>query len=486
MSRSSEKLGILARWDRLLLSIVLLIVLSTSIASVRTYNSDDLYSYSLAEDIIQFFSLSGWTFSASPFLIPDAILSLPFAAITNNLLAFYLLVSPVQIIAFVLFFSFYLSRKEGIDLQTAMIAISSAAFIVAIVGPLLFRSPYFFLVEPAFKFAHHGAGAFAAVIMFLYHKYHRCRFPRFDHFLPVSAFCLLALSDLFFAVYFGALLLADCRQGRWRDVVPSLFMYGCLSALAFILSYELNSSLRIQMHSSVAGEKQSLMLTIVETCIVLSPLTAVALWLHRQADHLDDVWIDLYIGTVLVALFVVGAGLVVDKYSFRYLAIVYPVTTAYFAIALLQAPVKSLNQLAILAAVSAIALVVYLNVFKRDFTRIPYRDEIECLQEAQIEPDNVAHGTIVATYWPAKAIFETTKRQYNLVQVDGTLHPYNWIDNSRWRYLYPESQSVFVVTEGLYAGVIDLILRNSDARLLCSGKIILLRTRWETLVDVAK
>jgi hypothetical protein len=55
-----------------------------------SFNSDDLYCLSFAEDLLQGRDMQGWHFTGAPFLLPDLVLLLPCQALSSNLVLVFL------------------------------------------------------------------------------------------------------------------------------------------------------------------------------------------------------------------------------------------------------------------------------------------------------------------------------------------------------------------------------------------------------------
>jgi hypothetical protein len=91
------------------ISALVIIFLSIALASTRSYDSDALYAFSQAKDLIEYGSLLGWTFSAIPFTVPDVILALPLVFFSNEPYTYYLLSAPIQLGFFAGFYSLYFS-----------------------------------------------------------------------------------------------------------------------------------------------------------------------------------------------------------------------------------------------------------------------------------------------------------------------------------------------------------------------------------------
>lgn len=163
-------------------------------------------------------------------------------------------------------------------------------------------------------------------------------------------------------------------------------------------------------------------------------------------------------------------GLLKDKYSFRYLSISYPVTIIFIFEALTGTPSK--HRVKLLAAVAGVIGVglLYEILLRKSTALAIFEEEIACIQSAK----SPAGSSIVAEYWPAKVAFETTRRNYNLLQVNAGLTERNWINNRRWRYLHQENADsrTFILTHLIERQALDKIRALSYAHSFCNDKVI--------------
>ncbi|MBP2665393.1 MAG: hypothetical protein H6Q76_373, partial [Firmicutes bacterium] len=453
------------------LSVILLLsVLSIAFASLRGYNSDSLYSYSQAKDLLQFGSLSGWTFPAISFLVPDVILSLPFAAILDNPYNFLLASSPIQIILFIYLFSlYYTSNNTNTDFPTTFTIAAISAAAIAILGSVVFRDVFYFMVEPFFILVHHGFAASFAVLIFLYAKHDVFLVFKKHYFLSALGLFLLIVSDFYFAFYFGFLIISTFSKTQWRKTLVILVAFSAFSIAIFLASYLMNPSLGFYANNSLNAtndSRASVFMGIV-FILVLPTIFVVRLW---QMKSLTEEFKQLYIAFLLIAFAIFFMGLIADKYAFRYLTIAYPISIVLCTKILLSIPERYKKLLLCFCFLFVLSLTIYANFLKEKPGRFAFHDEIKCIQEM-----GLSQSTIVADYWPAKMIFESTNRQYNLIQVDGNLNERNWVNNSRWKTLYADNGITFVITDQLSKDVISRLNEKKEAQSLCGGKVLLIR-----------
>ncbi|MFT4246696.1 MAG: hypothetical protein QM581_01495 [Pseudomonas sp.] len=451
--------------------IVCLIVASTGMAAVTLYSSDSLYAYSMALDVIQFHTLSGWTYSAVPFFFPDVLLALPLAGLLRDPWYFHLASSPVLVLLFVAGVSRYLAPAWRVRYADAFVA-AAAAVTGLVVAGLVLPAPFEGIVTPAFVFVYHASVAFVAVALYLLTRADMFGVLRRHWILSLLAVVLLTLSDLYFAVYFGALILVSFEPRRWRPFLALAIPYGVVVIAVLVLSLGINDSLLEQATGSlaVAGEPYPALRHGLVLLWVPGLAVAGLAWRRR----LSSVSLRLYAGMVLAMLLIIAAGLIRDVYGFRYLVLVYAVSIVLYAELLICAPVWSRNAL-LLAATLFLA---GRGLAGADDPGIDaYQAEIACIA------DSVPTGaTIVAEYWPAKMVFETLHRRYNLLQVTETLRPRGWISNRRWRRLHPDNGISLVVAARLEPDTWHRLQALPDARALCGGLVLEVKQPARALV----
>ena len=195
------------------------------------------------------------------------------------------------------------------------------------------------------------------------------------------------------------------------------------------------------------------------------------LWIRiKQRQQVPSFLSSLYLAIVFAGVLLLGAGLLNNVDTFRYLNFLYGGAVVIFAYILLTLPERMKILGAVFLILLSSSLSIYVNFVREKPARLlAYQDEIRCIQKA-----GMPHSTLIATYWPAKVIFESLNRGYNLIQVNSTLGPYNWISNIRWRNLYPDNQKTFLITKEVDPRVLERLERDSSAKLICEGKILFL------------
>jgi len=457
--------------QKLIASALLLVGLSLCVALADGYNSDALTSYSPARDLLQFHSLGGWVFPAAPSFVPDVLIALPFAIITDNPASFYLLTSPVQLAIMLLALSIWLHRTRGLAITEAFFDLSISATLFAFACSAILFPVGYFAIQPLFIFAAHGFAAICAMLFFCFLFADDFYLLRKHPLLSLGAFILLAISDLFFALYLGAILFTLFLFAPSKRLFGYVTVCGLLSVSMLALAYLLNPSLSRYIVDSSHGPSGFSPLEVALRMICLMAIPTACLLVLRKQQRLTRDLLVLYVSLVLVCVLIGFAGLLREKYSFRYLSIAFPISIIFISEVLGGWGNSHKLKLFALVACWLIAGLTYESLTGKNSTLAAFAEEIACIRSVK----GSAGSSIVADYWPAKIVFEATKRNYNLLQVDARLKERVWVSNKRWRYIHPEEagSQTLILTDFLEAQSIDRIKALSYAHPFCDDKVII-------------
>ncbi|MCC4595834.1 hypothetical protein NRY95_01325 [Xanthomonas campestris pv. phormiicola] len=444
------------------LGVACLIVTAIAIALNGDYNSDALYPYSQAMDLLQFGTLDGWRFSAAPFVVPDVLLALPIAAATGDPQAFYLAAAPIQLLPFLLLIALYLRRTAQVRFGDGFVAGVAATAALALAGIALLPPEFFCTVDASFVLVHHGTAALGAIALYLYAHDDCFALLRRHWALSFAALVLLTLSDFYFSLYFGALLLVSARPRQWRPWLGIAVPFGLISILMFVISYLVNGSLREQVRGSLPSGAETYHAMRHAWSLLLVPAIPLAWLAHRR--KLPATLACLYAALLVTLLLVGGAGLIKDVGGFRYVVIAYAVSILAYTYALLQ---MSGTTRVLVMLLASVGLVGYCGIRLQAPLLDDYRQETACLNA--VAPPG---STIMAEYWPAKMVFESSHRRYNLWQVNESLHKRRWISNRRWRDIHPDNGITVVMTHHLAAQTLQQLQALPSARTVCGGRAV--------------
>ena len=449
-----------------ILSSLALIGLSVGF-SLQGFNSDALYAYSQARDIWQFGSLQGWTFSAISFSAPDVLLSIPLAGFIHSPYLFYCITAPLQIFLLVWLYSIYRSNlgpKQ--DFGTIFILTSISVSLTAVLLAVVIGDAFYFTVEPFFIFVHHGFAALCSIFIFLLCKEDDFAFWQKHPIATILVLSALVYSDFFFGLYLGAFIATTISKKRPKSITV-LFLFAVLCISIFILDLYLNPSLGIQTAYSLFLDYDKWQIILNATLIVI-PALALGFHLHKKHLLSNDLR-SLLLGSLIVVYSLCLGGILKDLVGFRYLCILFPATAFLLVEVLISLNTHSTRHVMPLLLVSILSCTAYSFYQSKDRYKMAFVEELACIQELQS-----SHPTMIARYWPAKMIFESTNRQVNLIQINEKFERNNWIYNSRWSTIFPEGNTSIVVTSDLGLPLLKNIQANFSGRLTCQDKLLII------------
>jgi hypothetical protein len=237
-----------------------------------------------------------------------------------------------------------------------------------------------------------------------------------------------------------------------------------IACVLFLASWWLNHNLGIQATNSLlSGGDSFFNLLIGYFTIWVLPICCYS-WLYYK-KRTSFVLTSLFASIFFMSLFLSGFGLVKSVGLFRYLAVVMPIS-----ILLLNEIVVFMKRSYIIPSLFlslTICCYIYISTEPINKLKRVYQEEIECVADVG------ANGTsLIAEYWSAKVIFESTNRIKNLYQVDSNFNTFNWIVNKKWSQIHLDTSSI-LVTNGLSKTVLKQIEEKYSPQHLCDSKILL-------------
>lgn len=472
----------LSSTPNLVIIFILFVFTSIAFVSARTYNSDAIGIYSIAKDIIYFVKMDGWNFPAAPFFFPDILLSIPFVYINKNPYHFHLLTSFIQPFIFTLIYSYIRSKENGGNFIAIFNVTIISTLLIVVSGTLFLQQVkvFYFTIQPFFILGMHGFAALSSITLFLYIKAPNFSFNVFNISFLLLIITPLIISDLYFSLFFGSLLLmsAFTQKGPTnnRNIII-LLIFSLMTLLLFGFSYYFNPSLTTQIGYSIkiinfSNQIENFIL-IISINLILICLLLVLKKIKIETNNYSVITKTL----LFISAFLLFTGQITDQYSFRYLIISFPILIIFLSeILLFHINKKFLNLIYLILFIS-LSLFAYTN-HPISFVSNAYKDEIECIKKLTLSEE-----TIIAEYWPAKIIFESLNRQHNLIQVDREFEEFNWVNNKNWKYLYPDSKKTILVTAIINTSKISKILKNHKTKSICNGKILLINDHSSNVLN---
>ncbi|MGF6786664.1 hypothetical protein OKW27_000977 [Paraburkholderia sp. 35.1] len=441
-------------------STVCLVLFSIWIVSLRKeINADDVVSFSQAKDLIEFGSLRGWTYPGAPSFFPDILLSIPFEILARTPYFFHLVTAPVQVLIFVFACSLLTSKERPFAQTYTNLTISLIA--IAVSGLLVIGKDFYFLIETAFSFEHHGFAAVLAVILYFYVKSH-FKLTVLNSAALVIVVFLLGISDLYFVLWFGALLASEAIFGERKKFLAFTVAFSALAIFIFVVSLEINSSLAIQAKNSATEDYADKLRNVFHIAIIL--FFMISIFIKTKSFKYSK---SLCIAAIFSIAVVCAAGLIHNTYEFRYLSITY-IISAWMFHDLIDRSIKIKNVVALTSIIFLVALVAAPKIPQNE----NFQREIDCLSR-----QGISGSTVYAEYWPAKIVFEGTNRVFNLIQIDRDLNETSWNYNSRWKSLHNDNGVSYYLTDHLSHNATQHLIDIKGSELLCDGKIVTVKAQ---------
>lgn len=450
-----------------------------------TINSDTIWSYSFARDIIEGLDLTNFTFPPFYYFFDIIISFIP--ALFGNHLLHAIIVSPINITIFILIFSsFYKTSFRDGYFESAILLIFSTIlvyflFIILSLGlstvfdvavyPLLILKNYFFMQ------GNHGLSAVAALVLSYLFYFKETHNPKKT--ILIFFVFLFSLSDFWFAVYFlpiiGILFLLKPN----KKVFIEILYLTSSSILALILTFLLNNSLR-DYSVTINGydlfqnieNLLDIMIGIISMLSIIYIVPFLCILHLYNKKKLSNFIKCIFLGSLVSVSFIILTGNF-TFYNMRFCVFALPlnIILIFEVLKLHQINLKRLIYISSVFLIFGYLQILSFNItdkMKNNSTHFDFREEVACIK--QINKDK--NYTIFSSYWPSKVIFENLKRNINLLAV-------KWIYNPSWSKLYPESSGIIIVKFKHYPENVqkDLVEAIENKKIVtenfCSNKLIL-------------
>jgi len=471
----------------------LLTVLVVVVALKIHVNSDAIAPYSFARDIIEHIPIWHWQFPAPPFTFPDYAVSLFIVFFLKQPWQWFLGSALAQPLTLILFLTFR-KDKTGLTKPIKFVGICYLFILIFVLGSIFFNHAWIESPARIVVLVHHMYAAIMAILLFLWTTPENNLKLNSKLFIFYSALCfILAFSDLFFMVYFFALAFARIcvyqttilRNLSWLVEMIILFL---IALLGIYLNYRINPGFSVQLHQTTPlttfAERLSGFVHITHLrgviLFFILPIVLLSLYIKKTQPSVEKNTIAaLSLGCIFIGIIVVGAGLITAIYTLRYLGIYFP---AMIFIAS-QLTTNKLYQIAVQPIISFGVILIAFIIGIFTLHNIPERflaPEFSTLYSCPDFQQQSRGGIVVATYWPAKVLFEQNNRQFRLLQTDPTLEfIYHWIYNPEWynpQYMQSSQQSskVFFVRYQMDPNKLQKLSLLPDAQSICNNEMIML------------
>ena len=445
-----------------------------------TVNSDTIWSYSFSRDLIEGVDLKGFTFPPFYYFLDIVFSFIP--SLFGNYIFHSMLVSPINILIFVIVFSYFyrLNTEENyyqiiINLILSTIIIYYLSIIISFIFslfvnqdifPLLTLKNYFFMP------ANHGLSAVMSLII-SYLFFFKKEKIRKKIILFFSVF-VLSLSDFWFAVYFlpiiGIWFLSNINKNNLLEVIYLTM----IAASALLITYYLNPTLKsYKLTNNNYSVDDSINILVIFFTVYFIPIITFAYLIYKKKITFFIKCI--FFGSIISFLFI----FLTDNYSYlnmRFYVFILPLnillTYEILKIHLISKKIifKASLLLLMLGVFQMITFNITNNNMKNQYTHFNFKEEISCLKNIL----QIKKYSIIADYWPGRIIFENLNREFNLISKQ-------WIYNPSWANLHNNTNGLIVVKYKLYpdgymhdelkALVEDENVKSQD---YCSNKLIII------------
>lgn len=441
-----------------------------------TVNSDTIWSYSFARDIIENNDIRQFSFPPLYYFLDIVISFLP--SLFGDHVIHSMIVAPTNIIIFIIFFCYFFKINQNLDLfKTGILFILSTilvyfAFIILSyifselyqqnIYPLLSIKNYFFMQ------GNHGLSSVAALVISYFFYFFK---PNSKNRILLYLFTFIfSLSDFWFAVYFlpivGFYFLLKPNKKIFREI---LFLT-ILASSALLINYFFNENLSDYKLTKNNNDKVVGIINIFIVIYLLPFLCTVYLYLKKK---LSDFFKSILFGSLISFIFIY----LTDNHSYlnmRFFVFILPIYILLFfeIIKFHLLEIKKLFLITFLLITIGFMQLITFNItdkkMRNENTHFEFSDEISCIQK--INQNKTYY--VVSDYWPSKVIFESLDRKINLIAPQ-------WIYNPLWSILNENANGLIVVKFKMYPdGNMHKELKNfieskeANSREICKNKLI--------------
>jgi hypothetical protein len=439
-------------------------------ASHTGFNADDISPYSFAKDVISGISVTGWNFPAPTFIFPDVLASIPIVYLFKTPEIWFYICACIQ--WWVLISVIYAYTKKPI------VGLIYVSIIVYEIGYYLLPVSWLPVATRMFVLVNHMSAAIMALAFYLLVvRAQKKSLSLVIASIMLALFFIGAFSDLFLVVYtfalIGAHVCVNIRQvfkcPRWILLVVSLGMAGLGGVF---LNYELNPNFTVQLHHSYQPISFAHYVWMDVLLFLVIPLISIViLSLKKVKTEQNKLLLSLFLGCLFVLVSVVGTGMIADRAGLRYLDIYFPVYV--LVVAILLPAVMYRFSMTLLASV--IALLFSVNFYSSWMQSAPafHQPSIKAVLDCPAFQQNREGALVVATYWPAKILFEKSDRVFFLKQTKDDLKTeYHWIYNPIWMEGVTH-KTLYVTIEASQQAIMQ-IKKLPNAQVICGDSVILI------------
>lgn len=474
-----------------IVALVFIFAFSTMMLLRIGMDSDMLYPFSFAKDILTGISIKHW-YVPGPTFIPDILISIPLVYFFNNPVTWGIVFSYLQFLAVILLCCCFSETKKTLSFSTRFVY-STYIFITALIlMRVIFGPTWGGLIGNLFIPVFHTSTVIMALLFFFWTKPSDFHNATYSKIFLLSLFSLIGgFSDAFYGYFLFFLMLpyvftyrmALLKFKRWWI---AMITSGCATLVGVLICIHTNPGFQGEFaaHQSLStinflsnttayvsiAKWQGTFLT------VFFPLVLLLIIRPKKTSNLTS----LLITSSLIVVSEIILGLQKqpnDAITLRY-ATICAVILLYTYIEIAPSKLAELTKsiyFSLLATAVSIFLIHRSLHDPKKLQSTTYRyytlSMLPCPEAQKLIPNSV----IIATIIPAKDIFELTNRTASLIAINSNLSeikPRNFIYNAAWKDIVKNPKGAIISTFHINTDLASKIKALPHAQTLCNGYLV--------------
>lgn len=464
---------------------IFLFVFAVFIAMQIGVDSDALFPFSVAKDIVTGVSVKHWYFPGPLFFFPEILFSIPLVFILKTPSLWAVAIAFLQQLSLVLVICFFTEKQKSLSLATRFISAVFVVFITYLIGKVIFHWVWIQMADKAFIAVNHFSAQLISLILYFLTK------PTSPQ--PISSKKVItvfliafatAFSDPLFILYFACLnlpYLFKYRLSLFKNLkwLGTTLGIACTALIGIFFNVHFNPGMAVELNPHAGSSTLNLLANLIHffknthwlgvTLVFAVPAVLLFMSVKQRQTELTLVLSGLLlIGSVCVLLGLMNG----DTSCLRYIGIYYLIMAYAFFELFSAAFLTFLSKpfIAIIALCFAISCGHhYLKNYSAGIFKVEFHPLLNCPELKQAMKNHY----FVSKYWGAKLLFEYTDREASLFQVNGTFSSYHWIMNPAWQTLHGKKPTqVLICTYQMTPAKINAILQLPHANSLCNGQLI--------------
>ena len=453
-----------------------------------TINGDTIWAYSFSRDIIGGVDISEFSFPPLYYFLDVVVSFLP--SLFGDHLIHSILVSPVNILILIFFFSFVYKSKTNNELlkiitllifSTLIVYYSNIllSYLFALITnvniyPLILLNNYFYVP------GNHGLSSVMAILL-AYLFYFKEKNLENRKLLYLSVF-IFSFSDFWFAIYFLPIIGFFYLFNIKKKFLIEICLLTTISLISLLVTYYTNESLKNYRFTKVNLPVNN-DINLVETLFLIYVLPIIFFLYLIYKKRASNFIKSLFLGSLISVLFIV----LTENYShvnMRYYMLILPLNIILI-FEVLKLHIKKINKVfltSLFFLILGIAQIITFNItdnkLKNEHSYLNFKDEIQCIKKIP----NFTNFTMVADYWAGKIIMESLDRKVNWITL-------NTMYNPSWAKFNKATNSIIIVNfryypDGNIHKDLKYLIENKkvDAQFYCKNKLIIIenfKAQWK-------